>query len=428
MQTSNGTNAIIFSGGDALTENKVRNSAALADENLLTVLEGPVDGDDDLEEPDIAGTKRHRCILDISEVVPVLTPADDPSFETQANELSFFLKHTEDDLSTLLSSWQELSCAISTFLSYFMIRKTVASGEGLRTAAKALHNLVQHCQRTHAIPEPPHKRTPTASTTNENADSCRLLLAYTAFLAEFPYEVELELQKLWDTCYWEKKEKAYPHLKESDFELEPGDTYYNAEDGSPVVLKDSDMIMTHADIKKRGRISMYLALARVTGEVLNDQGYGGSTRHFMVRGYKVRIFCGANPQEDGPWMLDDYRDSERRYEKILTHSYGMDRIEITRVTKTGWWMEPEGSGKWRMNPEESGSGVFVPLTAKVAKMGVRGTVFSGMRLALAGGIWRPLPADSSCGICYNVYPPGFSEYSAPKDRGICNGTAIRLYW
>jgi len=52
-------------------------------------------------------------------------------------------------------------------------------------------------------------------------------------------------------------------------------------------------------------------------------------------------------------------------------------------------------------------GVFAQLTAKVSALGVVGTVFSQMRLALAGGVWRPIPRAhvSGSAICANVYPP-----------------------
>jgi hypothetical protein len=47
------------------------------------------------------------------------------------------------------------------------------------------------------------------------------------------------------------------------------------------------------------------------------------------------------------------------------------------------------------------------------KMGVFGTVLSGMRLGLAGSIWRPLPSGQEYDdhtICYNVYPPDYYHF------------------
>ena len=69
-----------------------------------------------------------------------------------------------------------------------------------------------------------------------------------------------------------------------------------------------------------------------------------------------------------------------------------------------------------MEPEDpegdlGGSSVFVLLTIKVAKTGRIRTVLSGMHLALAGGVWRPIPAqEGSSMVCYNVYPPTFYDF------------------
>ena len=61
----------------------------------------------------------------------------------------------------------------------------------------------------------------------------------------------------------------------------------------------------------------------------------------------------------------------------------------------------------------------MPLPSKVAKMGAEGTVFSGMRLGLAGGVWRPLPSGQQYEhtICYNVYPPRIDSYLESNARG-----------
>lgn len=133
----------------------------------------------------------------------------------------------------------------------------------------------------------------------------------------------------------------------------------------------------------------------------------GSTGQFLVRGQLKRIYVSQHEttwKEDEVCSLERFPNS-REYEKKVVDPFG-GRIKIERVCKDGWMMVPEsGFGE---------SGVFVPLTAKVAKMGipVPGSVFSGMRLGLAGGVWRPLPASESSdyNICYNVYPPDFCDF------------------
>lgn len=131
----------------------------------------------------------------------------------------------------------------------------------------------------------------------------------------------------------------------------------------------------------------------------------GSTGQFLVRGQLKRIYVSQHEttwKEDEVCSLERFPNS-REYEKKVVDPFG-GRIKIERVCKDGWMMVPEsGFGE---------SGVFVPLTAKVAKMGIPGSVFSGMRLGLAGGVWRPLPASESSdyNICYNVYPPDFCDF------------------
>ena len=104
--------------------------------------------------------------------------------------------------------------------------------------------------------------------------------------------------------------------------------------------------------------------------------------------------------------LERFRAESREYEEKLVDQYG-GRIKIEGVSKHGWWMSPEMSSKR----------VFVPLTAKVAKMGIVGSEFSGMRLGLAGGVWRPLPSGESLdyNVCYNVYPPGIWDFEGSDE-------------
>jgi hypothetical protein len=173
-------------------------------------------------------------------------------------------------------------------------------------------------------------------------------------------------------------------------------------DGKPVdvIIKESDMIMTKGDIGRcGGRVGIYLALARVTGVLFQDRGIGGSTCNFKVRGVETRIYVGWQAKEEAASVLDDFCVSGRRYEEMKEDEHG-GRVKVTRVGKDGWWMKPEHSFS---HP------VFVPLPAKVAKMGVVGSLFSGMRLALASDIWRPVPTQNQR-ICYNVYPPSLNEF------------------
>ena len=175
-----------------------------------------------------------------------------------------------------------------------------------------------------------------------------------------------------------------------------------------VRVKESDMIITQGDFNSKcgGSVGIYLALARVCGVLLRYPDHGASTRKFNVRGEDIRINCGHRPKEDAAYHLEEYRVSNRDYEKLLILDEYGGRIQIAKVCKNGWYMKPEGM--------YGGNGVFVPLTAKVAKLGVSGAVFSGMRLGLAGGIWRPLPSgqDYDHTICYNVYPPDFYDFQS----------------
>ena len=293
------------------------------------------------------------------------------------------------------------------FLSYYMIRKVWGEDEeGLRSAAKAMYNLIHHCRHTNFI---------NVDVNIDPSNDYDSLLAYTTSLAEFPYEVASALQNLWDTFYWEKREEAYTHLRKSKFTLEPGDYYTKLVDDDDdsekksksvdVLIKESDMIMTKGDINKiGGSVSIYLAIARVTGDIFRDRGLGCSTSKHRVRGQDSTIYCGLNAKEEAYLALEDYRANDRKYEKNIEDEFG-GRIEIKQVCKNGWWM---ASAAYSYH----GSGVFVPLTAKVAKMGMKGTEFSGMRLALAGGVWRPIPAEENFDshVCYNVYPPGIHAF------------------
>ena len=342
-----------------------------------------------------------RSLLDIETVlkdVPaVLTPPDDPSFARQMDYLSTFHRSIEGSSESL--SWENLAGAISNFLSYHMIRKIYGEdAEGQRSAARSMYNLVHHCKTNEIVTAP--------NLHNKETNECDALLRYTESLAAFPHENAIELQKLWDTFYWEKKENVYPYLRKSNFSLQPGDTFIKEVDGKEEVVrvKESDMIMTRGDINSKGPVKIYLALARVCGVLLRYPDAGASTREFNVRGENIRINCGHHPKEDAAYHLEEYRVSNRDYEKLLIDEYG-GRIQIAKVCKNGWYMKPEGM---------HGNGVFVPLTAKVAKLGVSGAVFSGMRLGLAGGIWRPLPSgqDYDHTICYNVYPPDFYDFQS----------------
>ena len=126
-----------------------------------------------------------------------------------------------------------------------MIRKVWGEdSEGLRSAARAMYNLVHYCNAHDMI---------TSCKDSDPIQDYNKLLEYTSHLAKYPYEVAFELQKLWDSFYWEKKEDAYSHIKKSKFSLEPGDTYTKTNsDGSEeaVIVKDSDMIMTKGDLNK----------------------------------------------------------------------------------------------------------------------------------------------------------------------------------
>ena len=219
------------------------------------------------------------------------------------------------------------------------------------------------------------------------------------------FEVASELQKLWDSCYWEKKEEVYPHLKKSKFTLEPGDTVESLNRA----IEDSDMIMTHGDLNTiHVDVSKYLALARVTGSCFENRGYGSSTCQYLVRGKSMNISLpcyGREKNKQAATMtLEDYRKGGRRYEEMVEDEM-MNRVKIESVRKDGWMMSCDQSGSSMLDCDQSVS-VFVPLPAKVAKMGVKGTDFPGMRLAMAGGVWRPLPYGGR--VC-NIYPPTLYE-------------------
>eukprot|EP00594_Rhizosolenia_setigera_P012740 CAMPEP_0178972580 /NCGR_PEP_ID=MMETSP0789-20121207/21111_1 /TAXON_ID=3005 /ORGANISM="Rhizosolenia setigera, Strain CCMP 1694" /LENGTH=78 /DNA_ID=CAMNT_0020660081 /DNA_START=293 /DNA_END=529 /DNA_ORIENTATION=- len=78
--------------------------------------------------------------------------------------------------------------------------------------------------------------------------------------------------------------------------------------------------MTKGDINNNcgGAVGIYLAMARVTGILFRDMGYGGSTSEFLVRGkYRRtseilvrgdyhRIFIGRNPKEHAAECLEDF--------------------------------------------------------------------------------------------------------------------------
>lgn len=142
----------------------------------------------------------------------------------------------------------------------------------------------------------------------------------------------------------------------------------------------------------------------------DDMGFPRSTRKLLVRGQLKTICVGPHRstwKEDEARDLERFRADSRKYEEELVDQYG-GRVTIEEVSKDGWWMSPASGTSKR---------VFVPLTAKVAKMGVVGSEFSGMRLGLAGGVWRPLPASESSDyyICYNVYPPGIWDFEGSDD-------------
>ena len=61
--------------------------------------------------------------------------------------------------------------------------------EGLRSAARAMYNLVHSCNAHGMI---------TTYKDSGPIEDCNKLLEYTSFLARYPYEVAFELQKLWD--------------------------------------------------------------------------------------------------------------------------------------------------------------------------------------------------------------------------------------
>ena len=177
------------------------------------------------------------------------------------------------------------------------------------------------------------------------------------------------------------------------------------------------MILTYGDLNKMtGAAKLYLALARYTGTLYENLGLGSSSSEFTIRGKPYRIHMGSHhpkeQKEQARLALDRYRTSQRPYVKMVSGEAG--RIEITKVGKNGWWMAPETGyfGSCNSIDEDdsvSEGDVFVPLPTKVAKMGVVGTVFSGMCLELAGGVWRPTPPGGKNSICYNIYPPAIDS-------------------
>lgn len=387
-------------------------------------------GDDEKNEKSILKNNHLRSLLDIETVlkdVPaILTPPDDPSFTRQIDYLSTFHRSIADDGNNNNNnnnrlSWENLAGAISYFLSYHMVRKIYGEdSEGQRSAARAMYNLIHHCKTNELLVIADPNNNKKFSSSKEEVNYCDALLKYTKSLAAFPHEKAIELQKLWETFYWEKKEVVYPYLRKSKFTLEPGDTFTKEvvdgkeeEEEEVVVIKESDMIMTQGDINSKcgGCVGIYLAVARVCGVLFQSRGYqgrgyGASTTKHRVRGEYITIYTGPRPKEEAARALEEYRVTGRKYEQMLIDEYG-GRIQIAKVCKNGWYMKPEGMFG-------GGEGVFVPLTAKVAKMGVAGTVFSGMRLGLAGGIWRPLPSGQNYDhtICYNVYPPHFNNFQS----------------
>eukprot|EP00594_Rhizosolenia_setigera_P006086 CAMPEP_0178951148 /NCGR_PEP_ID=MMETSP0789-20121207/7057_1 /TAXON_ID=3005 /ORGANISM="Rhizosolenia setigera, Strain CCMP 1694" /LENGTH=66 /DNA_ID=CAMNT_0020631973 /DNA_START=560 /DNA_END=760 /DNA_ORIENTATION=- len=66
--------------------------------------------------------------------------------------------------------------------------------------------------------------------------------------------------------------------------------------------------MTKGDINNNcgGAVGIYLAMARVTGILFRDMGYGGSTSEILVRGDYHRIFIGRNPKEHAAECLEDF--------------------------------------------------------------------------------------------------------------------------
>lgn len=336
----------------------------------------------------------------LEKVKPLLCPPNDKAFSTQMNYLNTYIGTIDKSMLSATLSWEDIARTISYFLSYHMIRRIHGEdAEGLRSAARAMYNLV-------------YQLSPLIKSNNDERDR---LFEYTRVLASYPYEIIYDLQSLWDTFYWEKKEDVYQYLKKSKFELQPGDSFTKpSADGTEeiVTIKESDMILTKGDINKMSPVTMYLALARATRVLFRDRGLGSSTRKLNVRGEYRYIYIGPKHRckEEGVELLEDYRVTYRKYEKLLVDEFG-GRIQIERVEKDGWWMRTEGS--WGAT-----NSVFVPLTAKVAKMGLVGTVFSGMRLGLAGGLWRPLPSEQQIQpmICYNVYPPSFDNFETESEK------------
>jgi len=336
----------------------------------------------------------------LEKVKPLLCPPNDKAFSTQMNYLNTYFGTIEKGMLSATLTWEAIARTMSYFLSYHMIRKIYGEdAEGLRSAARAMYNLV-------------YQLSPLIKSNND--DERDRLIEYTRELASYPYEVIYDLQSLWDTFYWEKKEDVYPYLKKSKFELQPGDSFTKpSADGTEdlVVVKESDMILTKGDINKMSPVTMYLALARATRVLFRNRGFGASTRQFKVGGEYTRIYIGPKHRckEEGAELLEEYRVTSRKYEKLLVDEFG-GRIQIERVEKDGWWMRTESWGET--------NSVFVPLTAKVAKMGIVGTVFSGMRLGLAGGLWRPLPSGQQVQptICYNVYPPSFDDFETESEK------------
>ena len=148
-----------------------------------------------------------RSLLDIETVlkdVPaILTPPDDPSFERQIDYFDYFSNfHRSIEGNDESLSWENLAGTISNFLSYYMIRKTFEDAEGQRSAARSMYNLVHYCKTNELVTAP--------NLHNKETNECDALLKYTESLAAFPHENAIELQKLWDTFYWEKKENVYP--------------------------------------------------------------------------------------------------------------------------------------------------------------------------------------------------------------------------
>ena len=153
-----------------------------------------------------SGKTSAKDILEIfDKVVPILIPSkekateskddepneetvdDGPTFPRQRDYLATFLCSQEEfsvDKETL--SWQDISGAISNFLSYHMIRKVWGEdSEGLRNAARAMYNLVHYCNAQGLV---------TNCNDNDFVKDCAELLVYTSYLGKYPYEVAFELQ------------------------------------------------------------------------------------------------------------------------------------------------------------------------------------------------------------------------------------------